>query len=502
MGKPTDYFDVESLHSDLKGKTVRGGAYTAAAQIVRILISLASIPILARLLTPADFGLVAMVTVVTGFAAMFVDAGLSMATVQREDITHRQVSNLFWLAVTLGSGLAVLVSALSPLIAWFYNEPRLIGITLALVGSFVLSGLTIQHQALLRRVMQLKALAIIQIASLVVGQSLAVLWAWRFHNYWALVIMPLATALTQLVGTWIACSWRPSLPARGSGVRPMVAFGANLTGFNFVNYFARNTDKLLIGWYWGQELLGFYERAYKLMMFPLQSFNGPLSSVALPMLSRLASKEDSYLKAYQFILGKISCVAGAVVVFLMVNSDWVIEIVLGKPWLPSAPIFAWLALAGLRQLSTNPTGWLLVSQGRSREMFAFSIIGVPITLGSFAIGLPYGPEAVAACYAIIPLLIGTPILFWVVGRTGPVGTAELWIAFLRPLQIPLSLWVALSVFRLFVGPVSPWIGLPLALLIAVLVWCVAMTSTRVGRTNLQEFGEISRSLRQTQMTPD
>lgn len=154
MSRTDHYFSSQQLRAGLKGKTVRGGLYTAVSQVLVVLINLAAIPILARLLSPSDFGLVAMVSVFTGLAAMFVDAGLTMATVQREELTHQQVTNLFWLATALGLLIALFVAAASPLLAWFYDEPRLIAITIAMSAATFFSGLTIQHQTLLRRAMQ------------------------------------------------------------------------------------------------------------------------------------------------------------------------------------------------------------------------------------------------------------------------------------------------------------------------------------------------------------
>ena len=279
MARHISYFSDESLHKDLKGKTARGGIYTAAAQAIGIGTQSASIPILALLLRPEDFGLVAMVTALTAFAGIFVDVGLSMATIQRPKITHPQVSNLFWIATCLSCAVATVVAILSPAIAWFYHEPRLILITLVLCTSFVFAGLTVQQQALLQRAMRFRALAIVQTTSGVAGYAAAIAWAWVYRDYWAMVLFTVVVALVRMAGTWIACGWLPALPRRGTGVWDMLNFGGYLTGFNLTNYFSRNSDNMLIGWYWGATPLGFYERAYKLLMFPLQQINGPLTGV-------------------------------------------------------------------------------------------------------------------------------------------------------------------------------------------------------------------------------
>src|SRR5690606_19203223 len=167
------YFDTEHLTKHLRRRTMRGGAITVSSQGVKFALRLGSTAVLARLLTPADFGLIAMVTVVTGFVEMFKDAGLSMATIQRERITHAQVSTLFWINVALSALIMLLIAALAPAIAWFYGEPRLLPITLALSGTMIFGGLAVQHQALLRRQMQFGRLATIEITSMAAGIAAA-----------------------------------------------------------------------------------------------------------------------------------------------------------------------------------------------------------------------------------------------------------------------------------------------------------------------------------------
>jgi len=243
--RDTDHFATDYLMADLKGRSVRGGALTLVAQAVKFALQLGSTIVLARLLTPEDFGLVAMVTAVTGFVMMFKDAGLSVATVQREEITREQVSALFWINAGLSVVLMIVVAALAPLIALFYSEPRLVGITLAISGTFVFAGLTVQHQALLRRQMQFKKLAVLEVASMVFGVATAITMAFLGLGYWSLVGMLAATAGANAVLAWIACAWIPGAPARSDGVGSMLNFGAGVTGFSVVNYFARNADNLL-----------------------------------------------------------------------------------------------------------------------------------------------------------------------------------------------------------------------------------------------------------------
>src|SRR5438477_2809261 len=181
------HLGTDHLLSDLKGRTISGAFITIVAQGAQFLLSLVSIMVLARLLTPKDFGLFAMVTTVMGYLRVFKDAGLSTATVQREGITHAQVSNLFWINVAISGGVSLILAAGSPIVAWFYREPRLVPITLILSITFVLSGLIVQHTALLNRQMRFKAIAIIQVGSMFVGIAVSIVMARLKFGYWSLV---------------------------------------------------------------------------------------------------------------------------------------------------------------------------------------------------------------------------------------------------------------------------------------------------------------------------
>jgi PST family polysaccharide transporter len=425
MSTKFDYFSEHGLRRGLKAKTVRGGLYTGLAQGAMALVALVTVPVMARLLQPADFGMLAMVAVFTGFAAMFVDAGFSMATIQQAHINHQQVSNLFWITAALGVAVALLTCAASPLIAWFYGEPRLMPITCAISVSFVLSGLTVQHQALLRRSMRYNAITFVQVGSYIGGYIVAITLAWIYRSYWALVALPLSAALFRMLGTWFISAWRPSLPRREPGMWRLIHFGAHLTGFTFVNYFARNADNMLIGWWWGQVPLGFYERSYKLMMTPLAQINAPLMNVIVPALSRLRDEPAKYREAYFRAVGMLQIVSCPLMAFVVVTAPWVVDVVFGPRWQEVAPILRWLAIAGFLQPLSNSLGWLYISQGRTVAMLKWGLIGGALIVASFILGLGWGPVGVARAYALMICLIIVPLSYFYVGRTGPVTAWDL-----------------------------------------------------------------------------
>ncbi|HWO40081.1 MAG TPA: oligosaccharide flippase family protein, partial [Candidatus Acidoferrum sp.] len=249
---------------DLKEKAIRGGLARICAQGAGFLLRLASLMILARLLGPEDFGLVGMVTVFTGVLTLFRDFGLSSAAIQRTNVTDEQISTLFWINLLVGALLALLAVAMAPVIAAFYHEPRLFGVTVVLATGFLFNSAGVQHGALLQREMRFTALAVINTIGLIIGTVIAIAGAKAGYGYWSLVAMTLTLPITNTIGFWLATSWIPGLPHRRAGIRSMVRFGGTVTLNGLVVYVASNFEKVLLGRFWGADVLGIYGRSYQL----------------------------------------------------------------------------------------------------------------------------------------------------------------------------------------------------------------------------------------------
>ena len=348
-----------------------------------------------------------MVAFFTNFVAMFKDLGLSVATIQKSEVSREQVSTLFWLNVAFSVGITALTMVVSPVVAWFYGDSRLMAITLVTAIGFLFGGLTVQHEALLRRQMRFFSLVVIVLLSTIVGYAVGIFMAWRGFSYWSLVFSQLALLLTNTIGVWLVCRWRPGLPKRNSGVRSMIAFGRNFTGFSIINYFSRNLDTLL-GKVWGANELGLYNRAYQLMTLPIDQVNEPVTSVAIPALSRIKDDDQRYRHAYLRMLEKIAMFTMPAIAFMMATSDWIVQIVLGPQWSATSRIFLLLGITGLFQPIANTTGWLFLTQGRSRHMFQWGLISGPLTMGSILVGLPWGAVGVATSYAFTRVLLTDP----------------------------------------------------------------------------------------------
>jgi O-antigen/teichoic acid export membrane protein len=398
------------MNLDLARKSVRGGLTTLTSQGAQFFLRISSTAILARLIAPMDYGLIGMVTIVIGFAEMFKDAGLSIATIQKEKITHEQISTLFWLNQLISVVLGLCVMAGSPLLAWFYAKPEITAITAVLSVSFIISGLTIQHQALLRRHMCFGVMACIQIVSQVITLTMTIILAYQGYGYWALVGGAIAQTISSTLLTFCFCPWIPSRMQKGTGVRDMLKFGGHLTGFDFVNYFSRNADNFLIGKYIGADALGLYSRAYNLFMMPITQIRGPLTNVALPFLSSLRSQPERYVKYFQRLIEIIGLLTVPVTMYCMLEAEFLIRILLGSNWLGAVPVFRILAIAGMTQSLTSTQGLVLVTCGYSDRYFYWGLLYAIFCVASFLIGLPFGIIGVASAYVIVNYMILFPSL--------------------------------------------------------------------------------------------
>ena len=432
MSKYQHIFDTSHLQDDLKKRSLRSGAITLTSQGLQFVIQLASTMILARILSPADYGINAMAVTVTGFANMFSNLGLSAATVQRAEITHEQVTTLFWINAGIGLVITVIVASLAPVVALFYRVPDMRNVMLVLSTMFFISGLAVQHSALLTRQMRFLSLATINISSFLGGIIVAIVAAKSGFGYWSLIFNSIANIIISTVGMWIACRWIPGLPIRNVGIGNMIRFGADLVGFNVVNYFSRNLDNVLIGRYRGSEAIGLYSKAYQLLMMPITNLRDPMTNVAMPALSRLQHEPEQFKTYYLKCVSLLAVVSMPLVIFMFTCSDQLITLLLGSKWLGASGIFKILSVVALLQPVSSTGGMVIVSVGRSRDYFIIGAINAIIVSCSFVVGLAWGPKGVASAYALSSYLMLLPNLRYSFMGT-KIRTADFFIAVYKPL---------------------------------------------------------------------
>jgi PST family polysaccharide transporter len=424
--------DVDHLESDIVTRSIRSGGVTLAAQAVKVLVQSVAIVVLARLLAPADFGVFAMVAVFLSLLELFKDLGLSAATVQSANVTLRQVSTLFWLNALLGVVIAASFALAGPLLAWGYGEAQLSAIAPVVAVAFVFTGLSAQHLALLRRQMRFADVARIQVGADIVSLVAAVAAAATGLGVWALIVQRIVWAVALAAGSWLICRWIPGRPGPLKEVRAFLSFGGNATASMSVSYLSGNLDKVLIGWQWGATALGFYDRAQRLQMLPIQNLNIPLGNVALSTLSRLVHQPDAYRRMYRAAVERLAMVVAPLGGLLVAGAEPLVFLILGPQWTGTAPILAWLGVAMAYLPVSSAVSWLFMSQDRTREMLRSGLLNSLLTVAAILGGLPFGPEGVAASLVVTAITVRVPWVFWFAGRRGPVRTRDLWTALTMP----------------------------------------------------------------------
>jgi O-antigen/teichoic acid export membrane protein len=439
-------FKNRHLVADLNQIVVRGGFVKMASQAVKFVLGLASVVIMARLIKPADFGVYIMGTSFMYLLAIFQDAGLTKATVQRPEINHRQISTLFWVNAAVGTALGLLMVVSAPVVAGLYGDPRVEPITLALGITFVFTGLSVQHGALLQRQLRFRTLEMITLAAQITGAIAMYASAWRGAGYWSLVLNILVTRAVETLLTWWFSGWRPGWPRRDTGVRGMLTYGFHLSGYNFVDYFHRSLDNILIGRYWGAQALGFYSKAYGLLTQPLIQIGEPITAVMVPALSRLQDDPKRY-RGY-FIKGAqaVAFLGMPLVVFTYVDAREIILILLGAPWLAVVPLFKALAPAAMLGTTSMFGGWLFQSLGRTDRMFKSGTAVLGVMIVAFVGGLPWGAMGVATAYSISYCLVALPAMAYATRET-PVTLADIAAAIRGPFILSIACGAATIAFK-------------------------------------------------------
>lgn len=398
--------------SSLASAAARGGGITIVSQALKVVLMLGSTVVLARLLNPTDYGLVAMVVAVVGVGEIFRDFGLSMAALQAKKLSQQQQSNLFWINALVGLALGAIFFAASYPLAAFYGQSNVALITQVLSVTFVLGGLSTQFKVRINRDLRFFALAISDLSPYVLGVGGAILLAALYGNFWALVAQQLIVAVFTLVFAVVLTRWRPGLPRRVP-MDGLISFGASFAGTQIISYLTRNIDSLLIGKVWGSASLGFYDRAYNLVVLPLTQINTPMSRVAVPVLARIADERDrfiSYLRRAQLVALYVTSPIFAV---LFALGTPLVVVVLGEKWAPAGPILSILAISGVFRSLVQVVYWVYMSQGLAGAQLRFYLIAQPLLVGVIACGVPFGPIGVAVAVSIGYVLFWIASLAWV-----------------------------------------------------------------------------------------
>ncbi len=398
--------------ADLGRVAARGAGVTLAGQGARILLQMASVTVLARLLSPEDYGLLAVGLVVVGVGEVFRDLGLSTAAIRSPDLTTAQRDGLFWLNVAAGAVLGGLALAAAQPVAAVFGQPELADVVRCLSAVFLLNGLIAQYRAGLVRDLRFGPVAGVDLGAQLVALAVAVGAAAAGAGYWALVAQQLTQGAVVLVLVVALGRWVPGRPRRGVGLGPLVRFGGGLTGTHLVFYVGNNLDNLVLGLTAGPAALGVYNRGFQLLMTPLNQLRSPATTVAVPVLSRLQDdpgRAGDYLRRSQLALG-YSLVAGMAVA--AGTAGPLVHVMLGDRWAEVAPVLALLAVAGSAQTLSFVGYWVYLSRGLSGALFRYTLLTLALNALCIGVGSRYGVVGVAAGYATAALLEWPLSLWW------------------------------------------------------------------------------------------
>lgn len=475
-----DEINARVLSSDqpsdrIGARTMRGGAIAVASQIVRTGLQILSVAILARLLAPEHFGLIAMGGTVMALVGVLTELNVTTATIQRDHLDQNTVSGIFFINIGMALAAVALSLVAIPAAEWVFKDERVRLIVIGLAAASPVYALGSQHQALLMRNMKWLDVHIVSLGGFAIGAIVAVVAAWQFQaGYWALVVQAWATAAATSALAWLRCPWRPTWVSDWTGARGSLKFGLNLSAAMFLNYINRQLDSVLIGWRWGSVELGYYSRAYTLLQTPLNFLTGPLGSAMVPAMSRLQSEPAKWRMAYLDALGVITIIGAAMACLLYGGAGPIIEIVLGDNWGETKLIFSNLVIAMLAATPMRTTGWIYISTGRTDRMFQWGLIGTPMYVAAFFIGLPYGAAALAFCFSISQLLAFLPCM-WMATRGTNITMSDVLgvvaVPTLAAVGVGWALHAAADALDLLQGVAAITVaGLAYLLIVAAAVW--------------------------------
>jgi PST family polysaccharide transporter len=364
--------------------------------------------VLARLLTPQDYGLVGMAGLAIGLMAIFRELGTAAAIIQRKELSQEFLSTIFWANLILSMLAFVLAIATSPLVALFFHQPETGPIVRLLAGGFIISSLASVPSSLLARNMAFRRMMTIETTAAGFATCLAVGMAQWGAGVWSLVISSLASTSVTTVFLWWSCQWRPRWLLSWRELRSIASYSLNLSGFNLVNYFSRNADNTIIGRYLGAYQLGFYQLAYNLMLYAVQNISQVVSRVLFPVFAIVQDDDARFRQAYTKAVSTIAVITFPLMAGMIAVAVPFVSVVLGEKWKPVASLVIILAPVGLLQSVVTTVGNIYYAKGRTDWLFRWGLFATAISVGSFFAGLPWGIRGVAIAYLIVNLLLVYP----------------------------------------------------------------------------------------------
>lgn len=434
----------------------RGMAWTATFRVVTQVINTGSQVVLARLLLPSDYGLVALTGVFLTFAGMLTQLGLAAAVVQARHVTERLLATAFWLNVLSGVAVTGALVAAAPLIADFYGDERVTNLLRLAALTFTLSAATV-HSALLQRTLAFKSLGSLETIGAVIGLGATIVLAWQGFGAYSLVLGPLLQTTLMTGVFWWKVRWLPRTFMHRAELAQLWRFGGSLTGANILNFIARNADTVLLGRAVGAGDLGLYSRSYTLMMAPLSQVTGVITRVLLPAFAEMQHDLPRLRRAWLMTIRASMVIGLPISLGVAVTAPAFVETLYGQRWLGMVTVLTLLSASVPPQLIGRNLGPVYQAMGRTGLQFKITAIATTVTLVAIVIGLRWGIEGVA-----LALLIKTWTTSWIsvlpVMRLIKLTWRELWRS-LRVLLLAAVVMVALALAVRLMLEAPAWVVL-------------------------------------------
>lgn len=398
--------------------------WVALSQGARVVSQLVSMTVLARLLAPDAYGLMALAAIVTNLAYLFKDMGTGAALIQASAVSPKMASTVHWTNLALGLLIGLAIAGSAPLMAHVFREPQLAAVLPMLAVVFPVTAAGVVHQALLERESTFSVVAGAEIAAALIGLGVALLLAWRGAGVFSLVGQTIASTLVSSTVIVLRSSFRPGRHWDLAEFKSILRFSGNLSLFNVVLYIARNADSMVVGRILGAAALGVYAMAYRLMLFPLQNMTFVVARVLFPVMSRKQESAAEVAALYLRALGFIAFLTAPLMAGLFALREPFVHVMLGQRWQASVALLGWLAPVGFIQSLVSSTGTVLMARGSTGLMLRLGLVGAALQVGAVLLGARWGIEGVAAAYLVANLLNALPALYFSTRLVG-IGVGSL-----------------------------------------------------------------------------
>jgi len=400
----------------LKKQVIKGMSWQAFAEIAAQIIRTITTIVLARILFPEDFGLVAMAGVFTGFASTINEIGLSAAIIQRKKVSEAQKSSAFWLNLGEGVVIFLIMAAISGFIARFYHEDVLKLIVIVSSTSFIISSLGTIHRALLMRKLLFKQLSIRNILGIFIYGASAISLGLIGYGYWSLIFAGLIGSLYSSMSLWFIIKWRPKLIFKWESIKQLMRFGFSYFGSKIFNYITTNVDNLLIGRLLGASSLGIYSISYRLALAPAQKVSSVISNVTFPAYSKIQDQKDRFLAAFLKVSRNIEFISYPLLFGLFATAPEFIKVVYSERWVEAIIPLQILCLAGAMKIIGTTYSSVLLAKGKTNLIFRISIFRTIFTLLAVFAGIKLGGIIGAAAAMSIIFFIFVLIFLFITTR--------------------------------------------------------------------------------------